>query len=166
MKLRWLALLWWVALTLPGCATQNLDSYRPKDQDEALVVSMLMKIPNGVKDRSLEMIMQPYAEDVYVGNFQKYLGVAGPQAPLSISKAELRSVYAQVFRASKEVTMTVRDFRLTVSGDRAVAEAITELFFKLEAGRKERRDDTYRNDVTWRLRRTPAGWKIQEEIWQ
>ena len=166
MKLRWLALLWWVALTLPGCATQNLDSYRPKDRDEALVVSMLMKIPNGVKERSLEMIMQPYAEDVYVGNFQKYLGVAGPQAPLSISKAELRTVYSQLFRASKDVTMTVRDFRLTVSGDRAVAEASTELFFKLEAGRKERRDDTYRNDVTWRLRRTPAGWKIQEEIWQ
>ena len=166
MNLRWTALLWCVSLTLPGCATQSLDTYRPKDQDEALVVSMLRKIPTGIKERSLDIIMQPYAEDVYVGNFQKYLGVAGPQAPLSISKAELRGVYTQVFRAAKDVTMTVRDFRLTLTGDRAVAEASTELLFKLEAGRGERRDDTYRNDVTWRLRRTPAGWKIQEEIWQ
>ncbi len=166
MKLRWTALLWCVALTLPGCATQALDAYRPKNQDETLVVSMLKKIPDGIKERSLDMIMQPYAEDVYVGNFQKYIGVAGPQAPLSISKGELRGAYAQLFRATKDITMTVREFRVTVSGDRAVAEASTELFFKLEGGRKEKRDDTYRNDVTWRLRRTPAGWKIQEELWQ
>ena len=49
---------------------------------------------------------------------------------------------------------------------RAVAEARTELLFKMEAGRGERREQVFVNDVTWRLRRTPGGWKIVEEIWQ
>jgi ketosteroid isomerase-like protein len=157
----------WLTLVASGCATgPTLQSYRPKDQDEAQIVAILMRIPNGIKARSLDLIMVPYAEDVYVGNFQRYLGVAGPSAPLSISKPELRDVYRQVFRAAKDVSMDVRDFRLHVSGDRAVAEARTELLFKMEAGRKEEREQIYRNDVTWRMRRTPAGWKIVEEIWQ
>ena len=156
-----------LALAISGCAgSLTLEAYRPKNQDEALVVSTLLKIPNGIKARSVEMILQPYAEDVYVGNFQKYLGVAGPTAPLSISKRDLRGVYAEVFRAAKDVSMDVKDFRLTVSGDRAVAEARTELLYKFEAGRREARQDVFRNDVTWRMRRTPAGWKIVEEIWQ
>lgn len=156
-----------LALVISGCvSSSNLESYRPKNQDEALVVSTLLKIPNGIKARSVELILQPYADDVYVGNFQKYLGVASPTAPLSISKRDLRGVYAEVFRAAKDVSMDVKDFRLTVSGDRAVAEARTELLYKFEAGRRESRQETFRNDVTWRLRRTPAGWKIVEEIWQ
>jgi ketosteroid isomerase-like protein len=60
--------------------------------------------------------------------------------------------------------MDVLDFRLAVQGDRAVAEAYTELLTKLEAGRKESRQDVIRNVVTWRLRRSPLGWKIHEEI--
>ncbi|MBI2164236.1 MAG: nuclear transport factor 2 family protein [candidate division NC10 bacterium] len=167
MRHRSLAVAIALALAASGCVSgSSLESYRPKNQDEALVVSMLLKIPNGIKARSVEMILQPYAEDVYVGNFQKYLGVAGPTAPLSISKRDLRGVYAEVFRAAKDVSMDVKDFRLTVSGDRAVAEARTELLYKFEAGRREARQDVFRNDVTWRMRRTPAGWKIVEEIWQ
>jgi ketosteroid isomerase-like protein len=156
-----------VSVFLSGCASSpSLQSYQPKNQDEALVVSALMKIPNGIKFRSLDLILQPYADDVYIGNFQKYLGVAGPTAPLSISKADLRSVYTQVFRGAKEVDMDVKEFQLTVMGDRAVALAATELLFKVERGRKETGKEIYRNEVTWRLRRTPAGWKIVEEIWR
>jgi ketosteroid isomerase-like protein len=155
-----------LALLVGGCASATLETYKPKNQDEALIISTLIRIPNGIKARSLDMILMPYAEDVYVGNFQKYLGVAGPSASLSISKLELREVYYQVFRASKEISMDVKDVRVTVSGDRAVAEARTELLFKREAGRGERRQDVFQNDVTWRMRRTPNGWKIVEEIWQ
>lgn len=167
MTCRSMALAFCLALAAAGCATNpQLDSYRPKDQDEAQIVSLLMRIPNGVKAKSLDLIMLPYADDVYVGNFQKYLGAAGPTAPLSISKAELREVYTQIFRGAKDISMDVKDFRLHLSGDRAVAEARTELLFKREAGRREPKEDLYRNDVTWRMRRTPAGWKIVEEIWQ
>jgi ketosteroid isomerase-like protein len=60
--------------------------------------------------------------------------------------------------------LEVRDFRLMVQGDRAVAEAWLELTVKLPGGRKEQKEETVRNDVLWRLRRTPAGWKIYEEI--
>lgn len=167
MTCRFVALGLWLTLLASGCATgPSLESYRTKDQAEAQVVSMLLRIPNGIKARSVELIMVPYADDVYVGNFQRYLGVAGPSAPLSISKSELREVYSQIFHVAKDVSMDVKDFRLHVSGDRAVAEARTELLFKREAGRKEAKEDLYRNDVTWRMRRTPAGWKIVEEIWQ
>jgi ketosteroid isomerase-like protein len=162
-----MALGLWLVLAVPSCATgPSLESYQPKDRDEALVVSTLLKIPNGIKGKSLDLLMQPYADDVYIGNFQKYLGVAGPTAPLSLTKADLRAVYAEIFRGAKEVSMDVKDLRLTVTGDRAVAEARTELLYKLEAGRREARQQIYRNDVTWRLKRTPAGWKIVEEIWQ
>lgn len=167
MSHRSLALGVFLVLAASACVgSSTLEGYRAKNQDEALVISTLLKIPNGIKARSVEMLLQPYAEDVYVGNFQKYLGVAGPSAPLSISKRDLRGVYAEVFRAAKDISMDVKDFRLTVSGDRAVAEARTELLYKFEAGRREARQDVFRNDVTWRLRRTPAGWKIVEEIWQ
>ena len=167
MTYRWLALGLWVAFVVSGCASSsNLDTYRPKDADEAMVISSLLRIPNGIKVRSVDLIMQPYADDVYVGGFSKYLGVAGPSAPLSISKPELRDVYTQVIHNAKDVSMNVKDFRLTVSGDRAVAEARTELVFNVEAGRKEERQQIFRNDVTWRMRRTPSGWKIAEEIWQ
>ena len=156
-----------LAIAVSGCAAStNLEAYRPKDQDEAQILSMLLRIPEGIKSRSLNLILLPYAEDVYVGNFHKYLGVAGPTAPLSLSKADLRVAYSDLFRSVKDVSMDVKNFRLTLSGDRAVAEARTELLFKLEAGRKEKREQVFVNDVTWRLRRTPGGWKIVEEIWQ
>ncbi len=155
-----------LAFAVSGCAAPSLDTYQPKDQGEAQIVSTLMKIPNGIKARSVDLLMQPYADDVYVGNFQRYLGVAGPTAPLSISKADLRSVYTQVLRSAKEVEMDVKDFQLTMTGDRAVAQAVTELLFKVERGRKEAGKEIFRNEVTWRLRRTPGGWKIVEEIWR
>ncbi len=166
MTYRFVALGLWLALAASGCAPISLETYKPKNQDEAFIVSMLMRIPNGIKARSVDVIMQPYADDVYIGNFQKYLGVAGPSAPLSISKPDLREVYRDVLKYAKDVSMDVKNFRVTVSGDRAVAEAQTELLFKREARRGESREELFRNDVTWRMRRTPNGWKIVEEIWQ
>ncbi|MEK7203987.1 MAG: nuclear transport factor 2 family protein [candidate division NC10 bacterium] len=155
------------AFAVSGCASSsNLEAYRPKDQDEAQIVSMLLRIPEGIKSRSLNLIMLPYAEDVHVGNFQKYLGVASPTAPLSLSRADLRTAYFELFRSVKDISMDVKDFRLTRSGDHAVAEARTELLLKLEGGRKERKEQVFVNDVTWRLRRTPGGWKIVEETWR
>jgi len=50
--------------------------------------------------------------------------------------------------------MDITEFRLTVSGDRAVAEGRMEVLYKLEVGRGEARSDYIRNDVTWRLKRT------------
>jgi hypothetical protein len=55
---------------------------------------------------------------------------------------------------------------LVVSGDRAVAQARTELNYKMEGGRGDKREDLLLNDVLWRLQRTPGGWKIKEEIYQ
>ncbi len=160
-----------LAFAVSGCAAPSLDTYQPKNQDETQIVTSLMRIPNGVKARSVELLMQPYADDAYVGNFQKYLGVAGPTAAVSLSKAELRATYAQLFRSIKDISMDVKDFRLTLTGDRATVEARTELPFKAEAGRGEKKksgkqEDVLVNDVTWRLRRTPNGWKIVEEIWR
>jgi ketosteroid isomerase-like protein len=157
----------WISLALSGCAAPGLETYQPRSADEAAIVSAIQKIPNGIKAGSVEMIVQPYADDVYVGNFQKYLGVAGPSAPLSVTKADLRTIYQQVLRSAKQVSMQVKDFRVvSLTSDRAVVEASTELVFKIEAGRGERKEDAYRNGVTWRLRRTPGGWKIVEEIWE
>ncbi len=168
MSCRLSALGFCLLLAISGCASSpDLQAYQPKDPEEARVVSSLMRIPNGVKSKSMELLMQAYADDVYVGNFHKYLGPASPTAPVSISKAELREVYTQIFRGFKEVSMDVKDFHVTVSGEWAVAEAKTELLLKNEAGRKESKTgDIYRNDVIWRMRRTPAGWKIVEEKWQ
>ena len=53
-----------------------------------------------------------------------------------------------------------------VQGDRAVAEATTDMLIKVESGRKESKSDVVRNEVTWRLKRGPLGWKIQEEIFR
>ena len=155
-----------LALAIAGCAmSPKLESYRPKDADENAIVSTLLKIPYGIKARALDVLLQPYAEDVYVGNFFKYLGVARPTAPLSISKADLRVTYAELFRASKDISMDVKDFRLSVTGERAVALARTELLLKHEGGRRDEKEQLFVNDVTWRLRRTAGGWKIVEEIW-
>jgi ketosteroid isomerase-like protein len=163
---RRVALCLWLTLVAAACASTSLSDYTPKDQTEAQIVASLMRIPNGIKARSVDLILTPYAEDVYIGHFQNYLGVAGPGAPLSISKADLRDVYDQLFRAAKDISMDVKDFHLQVRGDRAVAEAKTELLFQQEARRGEARSQVYRNEVTWRLRRTAGGWKIVEEIWE
>ncbi len=166
MRNRSVVLLLWCALLVSGCTSGYMQYYKPQTQDETIIVSMLMKIPNGIKARSVDMILQPYSEDVYVGNFSKYLGVASQAAPLSVTKADLREIYGSVFRVSKDISMDVKNFQLHVSGDRAVAEARTELLFKKEASRGEERQDLFTNDVTWRMRKTPTGWKIVEEIWQ
>ena len=150
-----------------GCAKPSLDSYQPKNQDEAQIVNLLMRIPNGVNARSLDMLMQPYADDVYVGNFQKYMGVADRASVTTLSKADLRAAYFQLFRSVKDVSMSVKDFELTLSGDRATVEARTEMVYKNEAGRGEKKKgELIVNEVTWRMRRTPLGWKIVEEIWR
>jgi ketosteroid isomerase-like protein len=149
-----------------GCATGGLESYKTKSDDEALIVAALMKIPNGVKAKSVELMMQAYADDVYVGNFNKYLGVASDPTITRIGKAELRQAYAQVFRSVKDISMEVKDFRLVVQGNRAVAEGNTELLVKVEAGRKEARENLIRNEVTWVLKRGPMGWRVQEEVFR
>jgi hypothetical protein len=38
------------------------------------------------------------------------------------------------------------------------------LIVKQEAGRKEAKETIVRNEVTWRLKRGPMGWQIQEEV--
>ncbi len=153
-----------VTLVLAGCAGKTLESYKPKDNDEAIIVATLMKIPTGIKAKSVEVLMQAYADDLYVGNFNKYLGVATDPAALRIGKRELRQAYIQVFRGVKEISMDVTDFRLVVQGDRAVAEGFTELLVKVEAGKKESRENLIKNEVTWRMKRGPMGWRVQEEI--
>ncbi|HSB71951.1 MAG TPA: hypothetical protein VLT62_21695 [Candidatus Methylomirabilis sp.] len=155
-----------LALSLSGCASSNIKAYRPKSTEEAQVVSQLLKIPTGISAKSVDLLMQPYADDVYIGNFHKYIGVAAVSAPRSITKAELRIAYAQLFKYTKDISADVTDFELKVSGDRAVAQARLELAYKIEAGRGEARDQVIRNDVIWRMKYTPAGWKILEEIFQ
>lgn len=155
-----------VALIATGCASMALKSYKPKTDDETQIVSVLMRISKGMEIKSVEVVMQPYADDVYIGNFQKYIGVSSPGAPTRVSKLELAQAYVQLFKSTKELSMDITDFRLTASGDRAVAEGRLELLYKREAGRGEARSDYIRNDVTWRLKRTPLGWKIVEEVYQ
>lgn len=166
MKSRFVVAALWFALVASGCAGVSLESYTPKNSDEENIVATLKRIPNGIKARSVDVLMQAYADDLYVGNFNKFMGVATDTSAIRIGKAELRQAYTQVFRAAnvKEISMDVRDLRLTVQGDRAVAEAYTELLTKVEAGRKESRQEVVRNEVTWRLKRGPLGWKIQEEV--
>jgi hypothetical protein len=155
-----------LTVAIAGCAlTPTLESYRPKNADETAIVSTLLKIPYGMKDKALDVLLLPYAGDVYVGNFNKYLGAAGPFAPLTISRAELRSLYTELFRSSKSLSMDVKNFRLNVTGERAVAFARTELLLTGEGGKPQEKERLYINDVTWRMRRTAAGWKIVEEIW-
>ena len=166
MKFRMVAVSVCIALAAVGCASTSLKSFKSKSDDEAQIVAALMKVSKGMEMKSLELTMQPYADDVYVGNFQKYLGVAAPGADTRISKAELGQAYRQLFRMAKELSLDITDFRLTVSGDRAVAEGRAEILYKIEVGRKESRDNYIRNDVVWRLKRTPLGWKIVEEVYQ
>lgn len=168
MRCRWLALGFCLSLAVSGCVSPSgLQTYQPKDPEEAKVVASLMRIPNGMKAKSLELLMQAYSPDVYVGNFHRYLGPAAPGAPVSINGTELRVVYAEIFRGFKEVSMDVKDVHMTIGGDRAVVEAKTELLLKNEAGRGEsKQGDIFRNEVVWRMQRTPLGWKIVEEIWQ
>ena len=166
MKCRMVATIVCVALVAAGCAATSLKTYKPKTDDETQVVSTLMRIPKGVDIKSAQAMMLPYADDVYIGNFQKYLGVAAPGADTRISKAELTQAYVQLFKSVKEISMDISDFRLTVQGDRAVAEGRAEIRYTIEVGRKETRDQYIRNDVLWRLKRTPLGWKIVEEIYQ
>lgn len=166
MTSRMMAMTLCVALIATGCASMSLKAYKPKSDDETQVVSVLMRISKGMEIKSIEVLMLPYADDVYIGNFHKYLGVASPGAPTRVSKLELAQAYAQLFKSTKELSMDITEFRLTVSGDRAVAEGRMEVLYKLEAGRGEARSDYIRNDVTWRLKRTPLGWKIAEEVYQ
>ncbi|HEX7549079.1 MAG TPA: hypothetical protein VF579_00725 [Candidatus Methylomirabilis sp.] len=166
MTSRMMAMTLCVALVATGCASTSLKSYKPKTDDETQVVSMLMRISKGMEIKSMEVLLQPYADDVYIGNFQKYIGVSSPGAPTRVSKLELAKAYLQLFKSTKELSMDITEFRLTVSGDRAVAEGRVEILYKIEAGRKEARSDYIRNDVTWRLKRTPLGWKIVEEVYQ
>ncbi len=165
LRYRTAVLSFWLMLAASACAPQTIQAYKPKNEDETFIVSMLLKIPDGIKARSVELIMQPYADNVYVGGFQRYLGVANPNAPTTISKRELRVVYTDLLKASKDISMTVKDFQLNVGGNRAVAEARTELILQREAARKEARQQIFVNDVTWRMQHTPAGWRIVEEIW-
>jgi len=153
-------------LLLVGCAPANLASYRPANPDEAQIASVLMRIPNGIKSRSVELILQAYADDLYVGNFHKYLGVASRGTSTSIRKADIPGVYTQLFRASKELSLLYKQIEMTVSGDRATVTAVSELSIQVEAGRGDKREpEIVRNDVLWRLTRTPLGWKVKEEIY-
>jgi ketosteroid isomerase-like protein len=157
-----------VAILLAGCATgTSLTGYSPKTPEERLIVSTLQRIPAGVGTRSIETILQAYDDNVYVGNFHKYLGVAGPGSPTSLrGREQVRQVYASILRSVKDISLEVRDFRLTVSGERAVATGWIEMTLKMEAARGEPRSELVRNNVTWRVRRTPAGWKIVEEVFE
>jgi ketosteroid isomerase-like protein len=164
VKVRGVLFSLWLALIVAGCAGTTLQSYQPKNNDESLIVAALMRIPAGINSKSVEILLQAYADDVYVGNFNKYLGVATDRSAYRIGKPELRQAYTQTFRSVKEISMEVKEFHLTLQGDRAVAEAFTELTVKQEAGRKEAKQELVRNEVTWRLRRGPLGWRIQEEV--
>jgi ketosteroid isomerase-like protein len=169
VNLRALAINLCVALALCGCVANSLDNYKAKNNDEAQILSLMRRIPDGIKARSLQILMLPYTEDLYVGNFHKYLGIAQPGAAIRISKAELRQVYAQFFKNSKEFSADIRDFQVTVKGDRATAEGVLDVQYKLEGEvrvRKEEREAIISNPVIWRLRRGPDGWRIYEEIFQ
>ena len=148
----------------PACESGQ---YKPVTQDEAIITSQLLKIENGINAKSVDLMMQPYAEDAYIGNFHKFIGVAAVGAPRNITKQELRGAYSQLFKGVKDLSMEITNYQLTVSGDRATAQAKVEIAYKQEAGRKEKKTaDVIQNEVIWRLKRTPDGWKIQEEIFQ
>jgi ketosteroid isomerase-like protein len=156
-----------LALTLSSCISRyDIRNFEPKNTEEAQVLSALLKIPTGINTKTIEIVMQPYADDVYIGNFHKYLGVAAASAPRTISKADLRSAYSQLFKSVKGLRLDVVNFHLAVNGDRAAAEARMELLLNLEATKLDPKQETLRNDVVWRLKRTPAGWRIEEEIYE
>jgi len=155
-----------IACVVVGCASTSLKSYSAKSDDETQIIAALMKISRGMDIKSVQLLMQPYADDVYIGNFHKYLGVAAPGADTRISKLELAQAYVQLFKSVKEISMDITDFHLTVMGDRAVAEGRAEIRYQIEVGRKETKDNYIRNDVVWRMKRSPLGWKIVEEVYQ
>ena len=164
MRYQYLIIASLLGFLTSGCVSGALESYKAKTTDEAQILTVLTKIQTGVNNKAIDILMQPYNEDVYVGNFHKYFGVASPGANMRVSKPELRQAYVQLFRYVKEISVDVKDFTLKVQGDRAVAEATTDLLIKVESGRKESKSEVIRNEVTWRLKRGPLGWKIQEEI--
>jgi len=97
------------------------------------------------------------------------LGIASLGAPIRISKNELRQVYTQFFKNSKEFSADIRDFQVTVQGDRATAEGLLDVQWQLQGEVKVKKDErqvTIQNPVLWRLRRGPDGWRIYEEIYQ
>ncbi len=155
-------------LILGGCLNAtSMQLYRPKNRDEEQILTTLKKIPAGIENKSLDILRQPYADDLYVGSFQRYLGVAGPLSEISVGKKELMMAYVDLFRAAKDLSVSLIDFHLTVTGDLAAAQARMELRVTREHARGEGGDkDLILNDVTWRLRRTPLGWKIFEEIYE
>lgn len=153
-------------LLLAGCASTNLEAYRPKNQDEAQIAALLLRIPNGIKSRSIETLLIAYADDLYVGNFHRYIGVAPRGMSGAIRKSDLPGIYQQLFRSVKDVSLQYKDVEMTVSGDRATVTASSELSILMEAGRGESKDpEIVRNNILWRLSRTPLGWKIREEIY-
>jgi ketosteroid isomerase-like protein len=156
-----------LALTLSSCISRyDIRNFEPKNTEEAQVLSALLKIPTGINSKTIEIVMQPYAEDVYIGNFHKYLGIAAAGAPRTISKADLRSAYTQLFKSVKGLRLDLVNFSLTATPDRATAQARMELQLNLEATKLDPKQETLRNDVLWRLRRTPSGWRIEEEIYE
>lgn len=153
------------ALLAGGCAT-TLENYKAKSPDEAQILTTLNRIPNGIRARSVETILLAYADDAFVGNFHKNLGVANPGGNTTLKKPELRYVYADMFKNTKDVALQIREFQLTVSGDVAVARGNAEMIIKIEGGKYDKRENTIVNEILWRLRRTPYGWRILEEIYQ
>jgi hypothetical protein len=159
---------------LAGCGgPPKLVSFKPKNQDEAVIAAQVMKIQNGMNLRSIDLMMQPYAEDAYIGNFHKYLGIASPGAFRSITKQQLRGAYTDLFKAVKDLQMEITEFDLTVVGDRASGRGKIEIVLKTEKGKGEHKrgsagasGDSIVNEVIWRMKKMPEGWKIQEEIFQ
>ncbi|MBI4537559.1 MAG: hypothetical protein HY712_06340 [candidate division NC10 bacterium] len=165
MTCRFFAFSLGFALLAGGCAA-TLENYRAKSPDEAQILVTLMRIPNGISARSVDTILLAYADDAYVGNFNKYLGGIGRSNKTTLRKPDLRMVYGTLFKETKDTSMDVKEFQLSVSGDRAVAEGYLETLVKTEGGRQDRREEVIRNHVLWRLQRTPFGWRIKEEIYQ
>jgi hypothetical protein len=80
------------ALLAGGCAA-TLENYKAKSPDEAQVLTTLMRIPNGIRARSVDTLLLAYADDAYIGNFHKNLGMANPGGRTTLKKQDLRAVY-------------------------------------------------------------------------
>jgi ketosteroid isomerase-like protein len=156
------------SLLLAGCGgPPTLERFKPANQDEAVIASQILKIQNGINTRSLDLVMQPYAEDAFIGNFHKYLGVATPGALRSVTRVQLRMAYNDLFRAVKEVSIEITNFRLTISGNSAAALGKVEMVYSVERSRGDsKRPDIVQNEVLWRMKKGPTGWRIAEEIYQ
>jgi len=66
---RALALWFSVAIAMAGCAANSIENFKGKNSDEAQIAGLIRRIPDGIKARSLNVVMLPYTEDVYIGNF-------------------------------------------------------------------------------------------------